>query len=164
LIQRSKQYGPTSNAETGYQEIIGDSISPSVSTEGIVVFDPIDHGGDNFNVIFEGISENLNVRTEPFTFEIPLKHEVVAKPNTNKVPLTEPTQLVGNVKEEANNNETNVNDQTQIDSKTPTANNELTGVLHFVDPNNSLNEVSVHSFLSLERKIQAEIWASEGRS
>ncbi|WP_080831889.1 DUF308 domain-containing protein [Cohnella massiliensis] len=87
LIQGDKQYERISNFHANYPEINSDNIRPSVTTEGVIVFPSVDPNGDNFTVTFEGSSDNWEVRIEPFTFEIPLKHEVtVAKDElTNRV-------------------------------------------------------------------------------
>lgn len=85
LIQEGKQYERTSNTYADYPEISSDNIRPGVTTEGVIVFQAVNIEGDNFHATFEGSSDNWEVRTEPFTFEIPLKHEVASSTDDKEV-------------------------------------------------------------------------------
>ncbi|MFE9273925.1 hypothetical protein ACQKLN_17185 [Paenibacillus glucanolyticus] len=85
LIQEGKQYERTSNTYADYPEINSDNIRPGVTAEGIIVFPAINVNGENFKATFEGSSDNWEVRTEPFTFEIPLKHEVASSTDDKEV-------------------------------------------------------------------------------
>lgn len=126
LIQDKKQFGELDSFESNYPEIKGDSIQPGVSTEGIVVFEPVNLDGDNFNAIFKGSSDNWEVRTKPFTFEIPLKRGIVPKTNESQSLTDSNTSVNGAINEEL-----------------PTQIRELIGAHYYSDPNNSLNNVSV---------------------
>ncbi|MBT2762405.1 hypothetical protein [Paenibacillus sp. ISL-20] len=85
LIQEGKQYERTSNTYADYPEINSDNIRPGVTAEGIIVFPAINVNGENFKATFEGSSDNWEVRTEPFTFEIPLKYEVASSADDKEV-------------------------------------------------------------------------------
>ncbi|MEF2244233.1 hypothetical protein [Paenibacillus sp. IITD108] len=77
LIQGNTQFERVSNYQANYPEVNSSNIRPGVITKGIIVFEAINIDGDNFTVTLEGSSDNWEVRTAPFTFEIPLKHEVL---------------------------------------------------------------------------------------
>jgi len=91
LVQGNKQSERISNYQADYPEINGDNIQTGVTEEGIVVFGKVDVNGDNFKVTFKGSSDNWEIRTEPFVFEIPLKHEIVQTDN-NQVAKDKPSE------------------------------------------------------------------------
>lgn len=130
LVQENKQYKQQRNSHAEYPEISGDNIQPSVSSEGVIVFQAIDLGGQNFHVTFNGSSNNWEIRTDPFTFEIPLKHEVDIKSDTNNVSLTETDQNEGSLKEKQPTSDKGSADKTsaviEIESK-PLPNSLLSG-------------------------------------
>lgn len=70
--QGNKQFDKKDNYKAKYAELQS-NILPGVSTEGILVLQPMDPNGDSINLILNGSSDNYKVKMNPFTFEIPLK-------------------------------------------------------------------------------------------
>ena len=70
IVQNGKQYEEEMNFNADYPEIQTD-LQPGVSTEGVIVFPAIDQS--DFQIIFEGYSENWDESIESYTFDIPVQ-------------------------------------------------------------------------------------------
>lgn len=70
--QGTKQFDEKDNYKANYAKLQSD-ILPGVSTEGILVLQPMDPNGDSIQLLLNGSSDNYKVKINPFTFEIELK-------------------------------------------------------------------------------------------
>lgn len=71
LTQGSTQVDQEDNWKANYPKI-SNEIRPCIIQEGIITFKPIDVNGVNFNIIFEGNSDDYSLDFTPFTFEVKL--------------------------------------------------------------------------------------------
>lgn len=69
LTQGSSQIEQEDNWNAGYKEVSSE-ILPGIVEEGVVTFKPVDVNGGDFNIIFEGNSENYSFDFEPFNFHV----------------------------------------------------------------------------------------------
>lgn len=69
LTQGSNQIEQEDNWEANYPEVSSE-ILPGIIQEGVVTFKKIDAQGGNFNIIFEGRSDDYSLDFKPFTFEV----------------------------------------------------------------------------------------------
>ncbi|VYU68112.1 DUF4352 domain-containing protein [Clostridium tertium] len=69
ITQGTNQIEQEDNWEANYQEISSE-ILPGIVTEGVITFKPIDINGGDFNIIFEGYSDDYSLDFTPFTFQI----------------------------------------------------------------------------------------------
>lgn len=70
LVQNGKQFEEQRNVSADYPSVQTDLVV-GVSTEGIICFPSIEN--TNFQLIFEGRSENYSEDFEPYTFDIPVE-------------------------------------------------------------------------------------------
>ncbi len=67
LVQNGKQYEEDNNFDAGYPKVQTDLVV-GVSTEGVICFPPVEN--TDFQLIFEGRSENYEENFEPYVFEV----------------------------------------------------------------------------------------------
>ena len=69
ITQGTNQIEQEDNWRANYPKISSE-ILPGIVTEGVVTFKPIDINGGDFNIIFEGHSNDYSLDFIPFTFQI----------------------------------------------------------------------------------------------
>jgi hypothetical protein len=70
--QGNKQFDNKDNFKANYPKLQS-NILPGVSTEGILVLQPMDPNGDTIKLLLNGSSDNYKIKINPFVFEIALK-------------------------------------------------------------------------------------------
>jgi len=70
IAQENNQFEPKDNYDTGYK-ILQTELLPGIKSEGVIVFKPIKM--KNFNIIFEGSSDDYNIDFKPYDFNIKIK-------------------------------------------------------------------------------------------
>lgn len=70
IVQGNNQFEPEDNYDAGYKKLQSELL-PGIKSEGVIIFKSIKR--INFNIVFDGSSDNYNINFKPYDFNIKIK-------------------------------------------------------------------------------------------